>query len=327
MDKKKKLIIGTSAVAGMALLGGTFAFFYDEVSSKLNNTVGTVAMTGHADMSHTQADRAEIENLQSSNSALNESADAHAGLDSTALESLKTSFNAKFEQAANNLNPGDNDYIPPKKTQTETIIARPGTDHEINIDINNTGTKSIKNRVIVEVTGVKNGKALTLEQLKNVKVCFDLKNTAPGVSSMHVNNMDLLKEIPYNENKSGANMIAFVFDEEFLRNCQFDKVSPVVSDEFDDVIKSGLVLSGTGDNAEVEKFVSGVDGSNKVYKNAPTSGHFKLDVGIRQAVNKTVGIDGAELTFTIKLQSMQNRNTGNANWDTVFSTQVVANVE
>ncbi len=311
MDNKKKLIIGSSAVAGLAIVGGAFAIFSDVVIEESKATVGTVDITGSAHMTHQQLSREKLASFLKANNAQ----------DTSALE---------FEVAPDNINPGDNVPVfeskdDPAKNNNIEIETRPGTDHEMDITINNVGTKSVLTRVMVELSGTTadGNTALTHDQLALLKVYFDKFNSVPGASSIGIEGVSdsqrvMLKEYTRDE----ANKLIYCFDSHDAAQAVdmtgentamgFNLFEPTT-----DIVKSQMVLSGVGDNAEIEKYKA-PDGS---IVNCPTQGSFKLDLAMDSSENRDV-LQGATIQITVKIEGMQYRNTSNANWETLFTEKL-----
>lgn len=187
MKNKTKLKVAGASALGLGALGlGALAFFSDEISMEKDSKVGTVSVDGEISMTHTQLKRDVLaQYLYFANEP--NSLDLDDGM---TVEEQREAIKELFEEAPDNLNPGDNEHI---YTGYGEEASRPGTDHEINVTVENTGSKSILTRVLVEIEGTAADKTvLTKEDLSRVHVYFDSHNTISGISSIHENYWDWL---------------------------------------------------------------------------------------------------------------------------------------
>lgn len=317
MDNKKKLIISSGAVAGLAVVGGAFALFSDVVEQDVQGTVGTVNVDGEAEMKHTQVSRDSLALIMKNDEAQD------VGI-----------INNKFEEAPNNINPGDNLPVFESKDDLDNpdnieTVTRPGTDHEIDITIENKGTKSVVTRVMVELTGTAaDGSALTKEQLRNIKLYFDKYNSVSGVTSIGIENVSDSQKLMLGEYErpDSENSIIYGFNADDAAEAVDMTTSEIqrkanLFNPTEDLIKSKMVLSGTGDNAEIEKYKD-VDG----IKDCPVTGKFKLDLAMKSDEYR-YALEGATLNVTVKIEGMQYRNTSSANWETLFTETFVEEFE
>lgn len=322
MNKKNKIILGSSAVAGLTLVGGVLAFFHDEVETAVTSKVGTVSVT--ADITKTDKEvtdsAKEIINTEDSNTFYGAEDNVSPGEMGKAQEGVKD----LFEDAPDNLNPGDNDG---DISWDEEEPTRPGTDHEINISVNNTGSKSVKTRVVVTLTGTTaDGDPLTAKELKNFTVNFDLANTFSGVSALH-HEVEAL--CPLTEKEVDGYTISYTLDESLLKRISnyLNTEDTPYSEPFDDIIYSNFILSGNKDesNAEIEKFATYDEKGKVITKECPSSGSYKLDICMN-ADAKDTRLQGANLTFKVTVEAMQHRNTSNGYWNIIssedFSTEL-----
>lgn len=184
------------------------------------------------------------------------------------------------ETPNNNLNPGDNDPDVPSS-------ARPGTDHELVVNFSNTGNKSVITRVVATVTGRTGGTSsqeLTQAQLEKLILSVDSRTTpVNGDTAQTTNKKQYLTKLdPTGTDPDNNNSLVYVYGG----------------------TGSTFVLNGTGANAETEAAANG-----------KTSGSLKLDLGLDDSVTD---LEGATFTINIEVQAMQYRNTGDAQWDTLF---------
>lgn len=300
---KKKVIIGSTAVAGIALVGGAFALFSDFAEQDVTGTVGSVDVSAKADISHTQLKRDEMAKIE-------------AGV---AGDLTYADLKNAFEAAPDNLNPGDNTPTKPNNTDedddnVEEKGPRPGTDHEISITVNNEGTKSVRTRVLVTLSGTKDGQALTAEQLKNISVYLDKYNTISGITGVAVEGVDDYAVSLDSEVSDDRNSIIYLFTGDDAKQV-VDKSESEIKDIVtapSEILKAGMILSGTGKNAEIEKYVYGDETAE-----CPTTGTFKLDITCASD-EAQAELQGAELTFNVKVEAAQYRNTDNTVWETLF---------
>jgi hypothetical protein len=206
--------------------------------------------------------------------------------------SLEGDIELKHKDAAgralNNLNPGDND-------PTISTTARDGSDHELEINYENTGNKSVLTRTVITVTGTKaDGTPLTKETLARY-ILLGRNNTQGDVlgnTATAANKQNIVLESVIRQNEQGENVYTVAVD---------NSNSNVY------VIDSGI-LSGVGRVSEKEK-----DSNGNEYA---SSGSLRLDLGL----DYDAGIDlmGAEISFNVQVQAIQYRNTNDAQWDALF---------
>lgn len=321
--KNKKLLIAGASAASLAALGlGAFALFSDEASlNPLTTKVGTVEVEGSVDITHTQMKRNYAALLMSPEDPVNPSAvwgDENVGADE--VSEAKAQMLSLFETAPDNLNPGDNE-LPTGNTV-------PGTDHEIVINVENKGTKSIQTRVLIELTGAdENGNALTTEDLQKINIYFDQYNSISGFTSVPQLSADILeaRSLLSRMTTTKNNAIVYVADYALVNNSIDLSVLPEAesfTDSISDYVLSGLILSGTGKNAETELFET-FDALNEEYvsRTAPTSGTIKLDLGLDADAGEF--FEGKTIEVKITVQALQLRNSSSSNWSDMFSERYV----
>lgn len=321
--KNKKLLIAGASAASLAALGlGAFALFSDEASlNPLTTKVGTVEVEGSVNITHTQMKRNYAALLMSPEDPVNPSAvwgDENVGADE--VSEAKAQMLSLFETAPDNLNPGDNE-LPTGNTV-------PGTDHEIVINVENKGTKSIQTRVLIELTGAdENGNALTTADLQKINVYFDHYNSIAGFTSVPQLSADILeaRSLLNRMTTTKNNAIAYVADYSLVSNSIDISVLPEAesfTDSMSDYVLSGLILSGTGENAETELFET-FDALNEEYvsRTAPTSGTIKLDLGLDADAGEF--FEGKTIEVKITVQALQLRNSSSDSWEDMFSERYV----
>ena len=322
MKNKKLLIVGASAASLAALGLGAFALFSDEASlNPLTTKVGTVEVEGSVNITHTQMKRNYAALLMSPEDPVNPSAvwgDENVGADE--VSEAKAQMLSLFETAPDNLNPGDNE-LPTGNTV-------PGTDHEIVINVENKGTKSIQTRVLIELTGAdENGNALTTADLQKINVYFDHYNSIAGFTSVPQLSADILeaRSLLSRMTTTKNNAIVYVADYALVNNSIDLSVLPEAesfTDSISDYVLSGLILSGTGKNAETELFET-FDALNEEYvsRTAPTSGTIKLDLGLDADAGEF--FEGKTIEVKITVQALQLRNSSSDSWEDMFSERYV----
>ena len=321
--KNKKLLIAGASAASLAALGlGAFALFSDEASlNPLTTKVGTVEVEGSVNITHTQMKRNYAALLMSPEDPVNPSAvwgDENVGADE--VSEAKAQMLSLFETAPDNLNPGDNE-LPTGNTV-------PGTDHEIVINVENKGTKSIQTRVLIELTGAdENGNALTTADLQKINVYFDQYNSISGFTSVPQLSANILeaRSLLSRMTTTKNNAIVYVADYALVNNSIDLSVLPEAesfTDSISDYVLSGLILSGTGKNAETELFET-FDALNEEYvsRTAPTSGTIKLDLGLDADAGEF--FEGKTIEVKITVQALQLRNSSSSNWSDMFSERYV----
>ena len=155
-----------------------------------------------------------------------------------------------------------------------------------------------------------------------VKLYFDYMNTISGLSSVPQLSGDLLEERgTLNRMTSTGNKILYVLDSYLVYGiCDLseDPNFNIFTDAFSDYALSGLILSGTGENAETELFETyDIVAEEYVTRTAPTSGSIKLDLGL--AADAGDSFEGKTLSVKITVQAMQLRNTGEDTWEDMFT--------
>ena len=321
--KNKKLLIAGASAASLAALGlGAFALFSDEASlNPLTTKVGTVEVEGSVNITHTQMKRNYAALLMSPEDPVNPSAvwgDENVGADE--VSEAKAQMLSLFETAPDNLNPGDNE-LPTGNTV-------PGTDHEIVINVENKGTKSIQTRVLIELTGAdENGNALTTADLQKINVYFDQYNSISGFTSVPQLSANILeaRSLLSRMTTTKNNAIVYVADYALVNNSIDLSVLPEAesfTDSISDYVLSGLILSGTGKNAETELFET-FDALNEEYvsRTAPTSGTIKLDLGLDADAGEF--FEGKTIEVKITVQALQLRNSSSDSWEDMFSERYV----
>ena len=244
--------------------------------------------------------------------------DENVGADE--VSEAKAQMLSLFETAPDNLNPGDNE-LPTGNTV-------PGTDHEIVINVENKGTKSIQTRVLIELTGAdENGNALTTADLQKINVYFDQYNSISGFTSVPQLSADILeaRSLLSRMTTTKNNAIVYVADYALVNNSIDLSVLPEAesfTDSISDYVLSGLILSGTGKNAETELFET-FDALNEEYvsRTAPTSGTIKLDLGLDADAGEF--FEGKTIEVKITVQALQLRNSSSSNWSDMFSERYV----
>jgi hypothetical protein len=322
--KNKKLLIAGASAASLAALGlGAFALFSDEARlNPLTTKVGTVEVEGSVDITHTQMKRNYAALLMAPENTVNPTAvwgDDNVGADEEISEA-KAQMLSLFETAPDNLNPGDNE-LPTGNTV-------PGTDHEIVINVENKGTKSIQTRVLIELTGAdENGNALTTADLQKINVYFDQYNSISGFTSVPQLSADILeaRSLLRRMTTTKNNAIVYVADYVLVNNSIDLSVLPEAesfTDSMSDYVLSGLILSGTGENAETELFET-FDILNEEYvsRTAPTSGTIKLDLGLDADAGEF--FEGKTIEVKVTVQALQLRNSSSSNWSDMFSERYI----
>lgn len=316
-NKKKLLIVGASAASLAALGLGAFAFFYDEVETMVESKVGFIDVDVTGNITHTQLKRTLVPRLMASEPII----DAK-----NPNEITKEQVLALFETAPDNLNPGDNempdDYV------------HPGTDHEIELNIQNTGNKSIRTRILIEV--LSEDGSLSSSDLRKLNLYFDPFNTIAGLTSVaQLSEGVLMERKDLKEIGKTEDGVVFIVDQETLENAYNLSGSPdslefaeikLLTDDFSPYVLSGLLLSGTGENAETELFKSrtmNVETGeiDTVEQELPSSGTIKLDLALEKNAGEI--FEGKKIILKITVQGMQFRNTNNNLWEDLFVDEFV----
>ena len=184
--------------------------------------------------------------------------------------------------ALNNLNPGDNDPDVPTDY-------RPGTDHELSLEIDNLGNKSVVYRTVVEVSATKkDGTAFTAEELRAI-ILSEKQNVTAATNQNTIASNDAGKQNDITRlDSTGYNDGKLIY---------------IVGGTTNDGMT--YVLNGTGDDAETET-------------NVTTSSTVQtFDVGLDKDLASDA-FEGATITFNVIVQAMQYRNTGDGEWNNIF---------
>ena len=370
--KNKKLLIAGASAASLAALGlGAFAFFTDSSEIQEHTYVGTVEVSGSMEMTHAQVKRDRVigygifgkdyadpsymlpyypEGMAfnfNNKTATRLSHHPRPVLNKEAVESA-------FEVAADNLNPGDNMYIPDRSLN-------PGTDHEIIVNIQNDGSKSVQTRMLFEITGTDaNGNEITADDLRNIKLYFDEMNSISGLTSIHnpsyVNeelftNRILLPEME--ETNQDEYKLIYGFDASLLENVidrSQTNYGSIILNELSDAAFTGMVFSGSEEHANreteagIKKYYVETEDSD-IWSletediTAPTSGSFKFDLGMDSGVyldenedeyvanndilESLARLEGATINIKVIIQGIQYRNTGSGTWEQLFDQTFV----
>ena len=312
MKNKKKLLIAGASAASLAALGlGAFAFFYDEVETMVESKVGFIDVDVTGNITHTQLKRELVPRLMASEPIIDTE---------NPNEITKEQVLALFETAPDNLNPGDNempdDYV------------HPGTDHEIELNIQNTGNKSIRTRILIEVSS-EDG-SLSSRDLRKLNLYFDPYNTIAGLSSAAqlAEGVFMIRK-DLDEIGTTEDGVVFILDQETVENVYNLSGSPeinLLTDDISPYVLSGLILSGTGENAETELFKSRTMNIetgeiDTVEQELPSSGTIKLDLGLEKNAGEI--FEGKKIILKITVQGMQFRNTNNNLWEDLFVNEFV----
>ena len=365
--RNKKLLIAGASAASLAALGlGAFAFFADSSEIQEHTYVGTVEVSGSMEITHTQVKRDRTFDYgifgvdevfpfetpyypEGMSFNFNNNTATRLSHHQQPKIPNKESVEAAFEVAADNLNPGDNMYIPDGGLNH-------GTDHEIIVNLQNDGSKSVQTRIIFEITGTDvNDNELSADDLRNIKLYFDEMNSVSGLTSVH--NSDLVnKEIYLNrillpemeEDNQDENKLIYGFDASLLENVidrSQTNYGSIMLNELSDAAFTGMVFSGSEEHANRET----ESGVKKYYIEtedstiwsleiediaAPTSGSFKFDLGLDSGVyfdedeykyvanneilESLARLEGATINIKVIVQGMQYRNTNNAEWNNLF---------
>ena len=294
--KNKKLLIGGASALSLATLGlGAFAFFTDTVELNEETKVGTVNVEATAEMKHTQIKRIRMLNEyiygnevvdgqeqaeritypyypESENNARYPSS-----MDIDAITSIDQ-VRAAFEEAPDNINPGDNIY-------SDGFSNYPGTDHELIVNIENQGSKSVQTRIIFEVTGTEADGVtpLSSEDLRHITLLYDAMNSVSGLTSVN-NPLMLPPEIFENriglirmpEEKETENTVTYMFDHTILDSV-IDRsqttFGSVMLEPLPDAVFTDLVFSGVGENAEEE-----LGGYKRYYQETKNEADYSWDI-------------------------------------------------
>ena len=351
MKNKKKLLIAGASAASLAALGfGAFAFFTDTVELTKNTKVGTVELSVDAEIKHTQLTRSNALKYPYDiydSFTLPFSPDWEAEMPRMMAPKItKSDLEAMFEEAPDNLNPGDN------MGNNSDEVLYPGTDHEIIVNITNEGSKSVQTRIVFEVSGTDSeGEPLTNNDLRHIKLFFDALNSVSGLTSAQdvsfnpsiiFTSRDKLPEASSPDN----NTIVYVFDHNayFSKDRSQTEFGEVFLNEQSDFLNSRLTLSGNPkhDNVETEKaykeyVVETTDeyGDPTGYKllneiiTVPYSGTVKFDIGLDSPYNRNGSfneetfetlqkLQNADIQIKVIVQGIQLRNSDPDMWHTLF---------
>lgn len=279
MDKKKKIILGTTSAGILLIAGSTMALFHDSIETVINQKVGTVDVNADVSMKHTQFKRDKLAEALSikddSTPTILKLLAASNYFEGLAKSESAPTFNPDFdavetlmEAGPDNLNPGDNTIL---SLESDDIADRkPGTDHEIEISVKNEGTKSVQTRILVYATGTKaDGTQLSSEDLiDNFTVSIDWLNSKSGLTSIPLFNALLYNLSAEATTVDGKPAACYSLDSS---NCAdvltimnaipdddplYGDILAKVKDNISDYVKSGLILSGNSelDNSEKEKY-------------------------------------------------------------------------
>ena len=372
MKNKKKLLIAGASAASLAAFGlGAFAFFADSSEIQEHTYVGTVAVSGSIEMNHIQVKRDRIFDY----GLFGEEHGYYYYELPYYPEGMSFNFNNKtvtrlshqtipvpdkllvesaFEEAPDNLNPGDNIYLPGGDKNH-------GTDHEIIVNLQNDGSKSVQTRMIFEITGTDaNGNEITADDLRNIKLYFDEMNSVSGLTSVRdtqyankelFTNRILLPEME--ETNQDEHKLIYGFDSSLL-NTVIDRsqtdYGSVILNELSDAVFTGMVFSGSEEHANreteagikkyyVETDEFGIWSLETEDITAPTSGSFKFDLGLDAGVYydedeneytknddviaSVARLEGATINIKVIIQGMQYRNTGDSTWEQLFDQAFV----
>ena len=338
MKNKKKLLIAGASAASLAALGlGTFAFFTDTLELPVINTkVGTVDISATAEMKHTQLKRTNMHKWPN---------DLFEGTG----EMTKEIIEGLFEEAPDNLNPGDNEDPDPKLSS-----ARPGTDHEIILNITNEGSKSVDTRILFELTGkAADGSDLTAKELQHVLIYADLLNCVSGLTTIEgilaFDLHDRIFELYPNYNFDEEDISLIYSLEGNVYNIKADDYSntdlgKLMLGEYPSLLGSRLVLSGnpSHSNYELEResfdvvtidyddYGDMIESSEQEIRDVPYNGTLKFHVGLEDPFNYRGQLDeelletinklqDADINIKITVQAMQHRNSSYDMWETVFA--------
>lgn len=372
--KNKKLLIGGASALSLATLGlGAFAFFTDTVELNEETKVGTVNVEATAEMKHTQIKRIrmrdeyiygnEVIDGQEQTERITYpyypeseyNARYPSSMDIDAITSIDQ-VRAAFEEAPDNINPGDNIY-------SDGFANYPGTDHELIVNIENQGSKSVQTRIIFEVTGTEADGVtpLSSEDLRHITLLYDAMNSVSGLTA--VNNPLMLPPeifskrielIQMPENKETENTVTYMFDHTIL-NDVIDRsqttFGSVMLEPLPDAVFTDLIFSGVGENAEEElggyktyyqetknetEYSWDIDWTWDIMESeelieAPTSASFKFDICMnnpilisesleeyKQYEEQFVRLQGANINIKVIVQGLQYRNTNDRIWETIF---------
>lgn len=188
------------------------------------------------------------------------------------------------------LNPGDNDPESPEDS-------RPGTDHELSITYTNNGNKSVITRAIVTVKGEDSeGNALSQSKLANILI--GINEHAHGIG-------DTITAV----DKDSINVLISNDGQSLYYNSDLnvDSIVYVVGGTYE----SPYILSGTGNDAEIELDIDG-----NAY---PNTQNLTFEIGLKSDVNSSSSLHGATINIAVEIQAMQYRNTGSGQWDSLFA--------
>lgn len=320
MKFKRKSAAAAAVLGAGALVAGTLAFFTDTETEKVEATVGTLDLDIQTNMLHTNA----------------------------------------YEQtgaAANNINPGDNDF-------DNEEPSRDGTDHEIVIGVENKGNKSMITRTLLFVTGTKKGDANTRLSTTDLgKIDLYLNKTQNGKAAPTETitddtatldpsyaNADLLA-VGTDMEKMVATNAAAVSNQTSMTGListipGFADAAGYTADENNTLlylINNNMVLSGqkvdgtdgavetetvkTAQSAEqTTAYLGKTAAEGNEAAAMPVKKTFVVEVGLDKEVTKDAPslLEGADLEFIVVVQAMQFRNTSDNTWKTVFVSKTNA---
>lgn len=221
------------------------------------------------------------------------SAKSDTTLDSSKVGTVAINANATIEHEGkiNNLNPGDNDKTVPGKN-------RKGTDHELKIDVTNTGNKSVMVRHIIEVVA-KNAKR------EGVALKIDKDNAEHQVV--------LITDADKSEFSLGDTSVQEKDGEEKTKDRGLKK--------------EPLTLTYTKDNKKAEFITEpfALNGTEETEEEAEgTSKSMVYDLGLAKEVTNEL-LAGGTIELKVTTQAMQYRNTGDSDWKTIFEETKTVN--
>lgn len=223
-----------------------------------------------------------------------------------ATVNMEHSYSGTQGDAISNVNPGDNDPTVPDGS-------RDGNDHEISVDVNNTGNKSITTRNVIKIqvldgiTPLDHHIALADGKVSSaVLLYYDATNKeAVGNSKDHT--------VP-GAPASGADWTTA----DWIDSVSWDEDSKTLL-----VYTKPIVLNGTGDNVETE---TGVTEISKSYtydlglsKNVGQYTDDNKETPYASNADALNSLYGKTISVTVDVQAMQYRNTSDSDWQTIFT--------
>ncbi len=275
MNNKKKLAIASISLAGVATLGLGAFAFLSDQATTAFN-----ALTGRVSI----AVDGNIKHFSSGTEADQE------GID--------------------NINPGDNDA-----DLVGMSNIRLGSDHEIEINVKNTGNKSIITRNVISIRVLDGETPIYHKWTDNGKDMSAI--LIHGDTRTDGDKLGMSK----NHQVPNANSTAW------WQNSEYDEATQTLK-----IWTKPVVLNGIGDNAEKE---SGGElpttGTNKDHSDK----YYMYDIGMMKEVGqfkedsagnitndmatKLNNLAGKKVEVTVEVEAMQYRNTSNEDFKTIFS--------